>query len=114
MDKKIAYCGLTCSECEAFLATQNDDQELRKKIAAQWTVEYKSEIKPEDINCVGCTSTEGAHIAYCGLCEIRACGLKRNVRNCAFCPEYACEKLAGFFAMAPAAKTALEAIRKAL
>jgi len=112
MEKMIAYCGLTCSECEAFLATQNNDQELRKKVAAQWAVEYKSEIKPEDINCVGCTSAEGAHIGYCGMCEIRSCAAKRSVRNCAYCPEYACDKLKSFFVLAPAAQKSLEVIRQ--
>lgn len=25
MDKMIAFCGLTCTECPAFIATQKDD-----------------------------------------------------------------------------------------
>ncbi len=112
MDKMISMCGLTCSECEAFIATKNNDPELRKKVAAKWTEEYHHPIKPEDINCVGCTTLEGAHLNYCGLCEIRACGLTHSVPNCAPCPEYACEKLTKFLAMAPAAKSTLEEIRK--
>ncbi len=112
MDKKTAMCGLTCSECEAFLAAQNNDNELRKKIAVKWEAEYHQPIKPEDINCVGCTTLEGAHISYCGLCEIRACGLQRKLSTCAACPEYACQKLTNFFAMAPAAKASLEKLRQ--
>ena len=33
MDRYIAYCGLNCKTCEAYLATVNDDQALREKVA---------------------------------------------------------------------------------
>ena len=41
MNKMIAYCGLDCESCDAYLATVNDDQELRKKTAKLW-VELES------------------------------------------------------------------------
>lgn len=28
----IAYCGLDCEKCDAYLATINDDQALREKL----------------------------------------------------------------------------------
>lgn len=31
MRKMIAYCGLDCEKCDAYLATVRDDQSLRKK-----------------------------------------------------------------------------------
>lgn len=31
MKKMIAYCGLDCEKCDAYLATVNDDRELREK-----------------------------------------------------------------------------------
>jgi hypothetical protein len=112
MDQMIAFCGLNCGECEAFIATKNSDPELKKKIAAQWTEQFHHPIKPEDINCVGCASLEGAHIGYCGQCEIRACGIAHGVPTCAACAEYGCGKLTKFWAMAPAAKANLDAIRQ--
>ena len=33
MDKIIAYCGLICTECPAFLATQADDDSQRVQVA---------------------------------------------------------------------------------
>ena len=33
MNKMIAYCGLDCEKCDAYLATINDDHELRRKTA---------------------------------------------------------------------------------
>lgn len=31
----IAYCGLNCEECKAYIATVNDDDELREKVAIE-------------------------------------------------------------------------------
>jgi len=111
MAKIIAYCGIDCAECPAYLAHQNDDNELRAKTASQWTKAYEHPFKPEDINCVNCLEVEGPHIGHCSDCEIRACAQERKVANCAHCPDYACEKLEKFFEMVPAAKANLDEIR---
>ena len=112
MDKMIAYCGIVCTECPAFEATQKDDDAKRKNVAEAWSKQYKMSIKPEDINCDGCKSQGKRIIGYCNICEIRKCGKQKQVENCAYCEEYACEKLTKFFAMAPHAKTSLEKIKK--
>ena len=115
MDKIIAFCGLTCTECPAFIATQKDDDKERKKVAKVWSKEFNSDIKPEDINCDGCLTEESGRLfSHCKVCEIRKCGRKKEVKNCAYCDDYACEKLTKFFDMAPEAKTALVEIRKNL
>ena len=36
MRKLIAYCGLDCETCDAYLATMHDDQPLREKTAKLW------------------------------------------------------------------------------
>jgi hypothetical protein len=112
MDKIIAFCGLVCNECPAFIATQNDDDIEKERLAKEWTKEYKHEIKAQDINCDGCVSIEGSHIGYCGICEIRSCAIDKAVKNCAYCEDYSCKKLNKFFDMAPHAKKSLEEIRK--
>jgi hypothetical protein len=114
MDEMVAFCGLTCTSCPAFIATQNDDDEARREIAAKWSSEFGSDIRPEDINCDGCMVDDGRHIAYCGMCEIRKCGRERSVENCAYCPDYGCEKIAGFLAKAEVARARLERIRRGL
>ena len=35
MNEYIACCGLNCETCEARIATINDDNELRKKVAKE-------------------------------------------------------------------------------
>ncbi len=111
MTKIIAYCGINCAECPAYLAYANDDDELRAETAKKWSKAYDHPFKPEDVNCAGCLETEGPHIGHCGQCEIRACGQERKVANCAHCSDYACEKLSKFFEMVATAKVNLEEIR---
>lgn len=57
----VAYCGLDCGKCDAYLATINDDQVLREKTAKRWV----------------CDS----------LCAIRQCALKKDVMTCGDCPD---------------------------
>ena len=114
MEKMISFCGIVCSECPGFLATQKDDDEEKRKVAELWSKQYNTEIKPEDVNCDGCLSESGRLIGHCKVCEIRKCGQDKMLKNCAYCDEYACEKLNKFFEMAPEAKTNLEDIRNNL
>ncbi len=113
MEKMIAYCGLVCSDCPAFIATQKDDDEERRKVAELWSKQFGKEFRVEDINCDGCLTEGPRVIGYCNVCEIRKCGQKKNVKNCAYCEEYACERLSEFFAAVPNAKENLDTIRAA-
>ena len=63
MNKMIAYCGLNCENCDAYLATINDDQELRIKTAKQWAELNHAPILPEHINCQGCR-VDGAKTVF--------------------------------------------------
>jgi hypothetical protein len=110
MTKLIACCGLNCAECGAYLATIANDDALRKATAAEWSEMYHAEIKPEDINCSGCTG-DGVLFHYPTVCEIRACVKGKGLPNCSKCPDYACEKLQEFFKMAPFAKATLDSLR---
>jgi hypothetical protein len=112
MQKLVSYCGIICSDCGAFLATKNDDNNLRQKTAEEWSKQFGHKMKPEDINCKGCTSGDDTTFNYCTVCEIRQCGKAKKVKNCAYCADYAYEKLEKFFQMAPACKTTLDGIKQ--
>ena len=114
MDRIVAICGLTCQGCPAYLATLNDDDDMRKETAERWGKEFNADLKPEDINCMSCLSKEGPVFQHCNVCEIRKCGMDREVVNCAHCDEYACEKLTKFFGMVPDAKKTLDEIKQGL
>ena len=109
----IAYCGLSCSDCPAYIATQKDDDDERRKVAEMWSKEFNHDFNLEDINCDGCLDGERV-FHYCTICEIRKCAREKSIVNCAHCNEYVCEKLEKFFEMAPEAKKELEGIRKEL
>ena len=115
MDKIIAYCGLVCTGCPAYIATQSGDQGALERVAAQWREEYNAPgITVESVICDGCLTDEGRKCSHCAECEIRACGVTQGVANCAHCAEYACQKLEGFFGMVPDARTVLDEIRQGL
>jgi len=42
MSSIIAFCGLDCSQCEAYIVTQADDEEGKIKLAEKWSIEYDS------------------------------------------------------------------------
>ncbi len=111
MDEMIAYCGLGCHECDALIATKNDDDEKRADVAKVWSKMFKATIKPEHINCDGCLSEGGRLFGHCKVCEIRNCGMEKEVENCAHCNDYPCNKLDFIFENAPEAKKRLEEIR---
>lgn len=114
MEEMISVCGLLCSECGAFIATKNDDDEKRMEVAQLWYKEFKVDIKPEEINCTGCLSDSEPLFKHCKVCEVRKCGKEKNIENCAYCDQYACEKLEKIFQMVPETKKRLDKIRSKL
>ena len=87
MKDLIAYCGLDCETCDAYLATVRDDQALREKTAKLWSALNNAPILPPHINCEGCRA-DGIKTVYCdGLCGIRQCAIKKGVATCGGCPE---------------------------
>lgn len=114
MSKMIAYCGLVCSDCPGYQATQSGDAEALGRVAEKWSKEFGEEIAPEGCLCDGCLSTAGRLIGYASQCKIRPCAIAKQVKNCGHCADYACKELTTFFAMAPSAKATLEKVRRAL
>jgi len=111
MQEKVAYCGLVCTECPAYKATQEDDNGARAKVAEAWSKQFKHNFKIEDINCNGRLAVGEIQFSYCSMCNIRRCGVDRKVLNCAYCVEYPCDKLSNFLTEVPEARAKLEAIR---
>ena len=85
MKKLIAYCGLDCEKCDAYIATINNDQKLRKKTAEKWSKLNNILITPEQINCEGCRA-DGIKTLFCeNLCGIRKCAMKKGFTTCGDC-----------------------------
>ena len=107
----IAYCGIVCTGCPAYLATQNDDDQLRAETATQWSQMFNTELDPEEINCYGCQSEGQKIIGYAAVCLVRKCGREKGIENCAFCDDYTCAELAKIHDLNSEARRVLEEIR---
>ncbi len=95
MRELIAYCGLNCEKCEAYIATLNDDDVLRRKVAKEWSELNNVDITPDMINCQGCR-VGGRKTPFCdSMCPIRQCAMGRKIETCGSCDEMnGCKKVA--------------------
>ena len=98
MEKMIGFCGVDCSKCVPFICKKENNDELRKQYAEEQSRFFEMEILPEKINCDGCLS-EGEHLGYCSMCEIRRCCIEKKLENCAYCDEYVCKELERVYAV---------------
>ena len=119
--KTYGYCGLNCEDCPVFIATANNDNELRQTTAREWSNLYAAQLReylgknsfsPKDMNCSGCQSESDLFIG-CMNCPIRKCVREKKFISCAICNEYeTCDMLNGFFSIHQHAKENLESIRE--
>ena len=95
MNDLIAFCGLNCEKCDAYIATKNNDDALREKTAKLWSELNNVPILPEHINCDGCRM-DGKKTVFCDkLCPIRQCAMQKGVDTCGDCSEMEhCSKIA--------------------
>jgi len=111
MSQMIAYCGLDCFECEAYLATQANDNKQRKQVAKNWSEAFGVNIKAENINCDGCKSTSDKLFSHCKVCKIRSCALGKNYETCAECTDYPCDDVHFIIDHSETAKERLEKLK---
>jgi hypothetical protein len=89
----IASCGLVCSDCEAYTATQAGDMEKLAKLAVKWGGDKN--LSAEDMFCDGCTSTRPYKNTL--NCVVRNCVQDKGIKMCSQCSDYACDKLEGLW-----------------
>ena len=113
MTTLIAPCGLDCAQCEAYKLTQANDMAGMEALLVKWRVEYNApDMTLASVTCDGCLAASGRVGGYCAECPVRKCAMERSFTTCAECGDYACEKLQGFWKMAPHAQANLETLRK--
>ena len=115
MDRMVAYCGIVCTACDAYLATKSGDRAALEAVAAKWRVVHGATgLTADGVICDGCLSVEGRLCSHAPHCDIRACGIERAVETCAHCANYACDRLNGLFAVGSPQRQVLDEIRAAL
>jgi len=109
MKDMLAYCGLDCEKCDAYIATKTNDDALREKTAKLWSELNQTEITKEMINCEGCR-TNGKKTYFCEcLCQIRACAEGKKQNTCAGCGDWQnCKTLSAIIDYNEEAKKNLE------
>jgi hypothetical protein len=108
-NQMISYCGIDCSICPAYIATQKNDTESLTKLAGEW---FEGSTDYSIVVCDGCKSDQ--LMKWCQACPTRACSVERELENCAYCWDYGCKKLLTVFEMSAEAKANLDRIRAAL
>jgi hypothetical protein len=114
MAELIAFCGLDCAACEAYIATQANDEAAKQEILKRWRADFGGpEMSLDKVTCDGCSSDRVG--GYCSECPVRACAMAKGYQNCAYCDELeTCEILDGLIAVDASAKQSLLAIRATL
>jgi hypothetical protein len=86
----VAPCGIVCTDCLAYLATQSNDMEKLQEVAEQWSSEDQL-YEAKDLVCDGCFS-DRLH-AFCTDCEARDCAIQKGYSVCSICSMYPCDRL---------------------
>jgi len=68
----LAPCGLYCGVCGVYMASRDNNQKLKDKLANAYGV------TPEQIACKGCLSNE--KFVYCQTCGIRSCVMEKIMK----------------------------------
>ncbi len=111
MNNRLAPCGIDCSQCDAYIATQTGDQTLQQKLADNYKKQFGQDIAFIDLECDGCFS-EGRHISFCFQCGIRRCASHYGYATCAECQDFPCESGSFIWTENSQSKANLEALRR--
>ncbi len=111
MDAKvIAFCGINCSACDAYRATQSGDPAELDRVATAWRA-LDPNVTTDTLRCDGCLAVTGRLYSWCAECPIRTCARKHGVASCAYCTEYVCDKRAPHFEQNPKMRSSLDTMR---
>ena len=82
----ISACGIDCTACEVFQATKNNDEELRRTLAAKFSKLWGKPVRPSQIECHGCKGRLDQHFE--ADCRLLVCATERGYAHCFQCPDY--------------------------
>ncbi|GAB6189586.1 hypothetical protein JCM30566_13270 [Marinitoga arctica] len=73
MKNLYSYCGFDCSKCPVYVATINNDYNLKMELVKKYNTE-ENPLTIEDIKCLGCKNKK-ILFKYCYECKIRNIGI---------------------------------------
>jgi len=108
----IAYCGIDCSKCDSYLATQSGNDEELVKVSKKLSKLYRADVKPEYVICDGCRVGE-RHSFYCiNSCKMRKCCIENKYNSCIDCTDFPCKELQFELDNNPEAKDTLKKLKR--
>lgn len=113
MRETISACGLDCLNCECRIAYLGGDEARKEEIAQNWSIRYQASLSRADIKCQGCMEGN-VHFNWCERCPIRSCVIQKGYQTCAECSAFPCQHNSGLYEQVPAAREAIERIKKEL
>ena len=84
------YCGHDCAKCITYIATQRNDDNLRRQSRSFYKERFGLDIPLEKFNCEGGRSDKV--FEQCKGCPFVKCCKERSVNSCSECPEYPCKE----------------------
>ena len=107
----IAFCGIDCSKCKSYIATQSGSEKELETVAKRLEKIYRAEVKPEYVICDGCKADK-RHSYYCSSkCKMRQCCIDKNYNSCIECFDFPCHELELELNINPDARKNLEKLR---
>ncbi len=104
----IAYCGIDCSKCKSYIATQSGKSEELEIVAKKLQKVYRAQVKPEYVICDGCKANK-RHSFYCtNTCKMRKGCIDKNSNSCIECSDFPCRELEFELTNNPEARENLE------
>jgi len=89
----IAYCGINCSKCDSYLATQSENDEELVRVAGKLSKLYRTDVKPEYVICDGCRAGKRLSFHCRNLCKMRKCCVEEEYNYCIECADFPCKEL---------------------
>ncbi len=88
---QLAYCCINCSACDLFIATRDNNDELREKTAEKWEMYKAKDFKLENFYCYGCKTKKPGYFKE--GCSVKKCVIQKGLSNCAHCDSFeSCDK----------------------
>jgi len=79
MDMLVALCRIDCRVCDAYIATQTNNLELKQKLADDFKKNFGVEKPLSELDCDGCGAT-GRHIGFCEVWRNTHVCLRKRIR----------------------------------
>ena len=85
------YCGHDCSKCVTYIATQTNNEYLRRQAQSFYKEIFGLDIPLEKFYCNGGRSKNVFEL--CKECPFKKCCIERGIDACSKCSEYPCKEI---------------------